>query len=177
MKDLVRITKDAFKVELDIRYATNNNITGESFYKNSNCYLHLEAAKILKKSVDLAKLQGFSLKIFDGFRPIECQKFLFNKFSNSDFVSNPEIGAIPHCRGIAVDLTLVDSSGKELEMGTDFDDFTELSFHGSRKISALAQRNRYLLLGIMTTAGWDFYRNEWWHYQLFSPREYPVINL
>ena len=70
MKNLVKITEKEFGVELNIRYATNNNVTGKSFYKNSNCYLHYEAAKILKKSVEIAKLQGFGLKIFDGFRPL-----------------------------------------------------------------------------------------------------------
>ena len=61
-------------------------------------------------------------------------------------------------------------------MGTAFDAFTPLSYHGNRDISAVAQRNRALLLGIMTAAGWDFYRNEWWHYQLFNPRRYPLLS-
>jgi D-alanyl-D-alanine dipeptidase len=62
-------------------------------------------------------------------------------------------------------------------MGTAFDAFTPLSHHGALEISADAQRNRALLLGIMTSAGWDFFRNEWWHYQLFSPRgKYDVLS-
>jgi D-alanyl-D-alanine dipeptidase len=52
-----------------------------------------------------------------------------------------------------------------------------LSWHGNTEVSAAAQRNRHLLLGIMTAAGFDFYRNEWWHYQLFKPRgRYPVLS-
>ena len=39
-----------------------------------------------------------------------------------------------------------------------------------------AQRNRLLLMGLMTAAGWDFYRNEWWHYQLFDARRYPLVS-
>jgi len=61
-------------------------------------------------------------------------------------------------------------------MGTAFDAFEPRSHHGRTDISAEAQRNRMLLMGIMTTAGWDFYRNEWWHYQLFNSREYPVLS-
>ena len=53
-------------------------------------------------------------------------------------------------------------------MGTAFDAFTPLSHHGRTDVSAEAQRNRLLLMGLMTAAGWDFYRNEWWHYQLFD---------
>ena len=72
--------------------------------------------------------------------------------------------------GAAIDLTLVDQNGTELDMGTPFDDFTLKSHHGSLNISVTAQRNRAVLLGLMTAAGWDFFRNKWWHYQLFSPR-------
>ena len=61
-------------------------------------------------------------------------------------------------------------------MGTRFDEFTSLSHHGTFEVSATAQRNRHLLVGIMTTAGWDFYRNEWWHYQLHDSRDYPLLS-
>jgi D-alanyl-D-alanine dipeptidase len=62
-----------------------------------------------------------------------------------------------------------------LDMGTPFDAFTPLSHHGATGIGVAAQRNRMLLLGLMTAAGWDFYRNEWWHYQLFDARRFPLI--
>ena len=103
---------------------------------------------------------------------------MFDKFPSEDpnggFISNPDGGAIPHCRGVAIDLTLCDAQGNELDMGTDFDEFSDLAFHNCEKISAEAQRNRLILLGLMTAAGFDFYRNEWWHYQLFKPREYQI---
>ncbi len=75
-----------------------------------------------------------------------------------------------------MDLTLLDSDGAPLDMGTPFDAFTELSHHGAEGVSDAAQRNRFLLLGLMSTAGWDFYSKEWWHYQLFDPRRYPLIS-
>jgi D-alanyl-D-alanine dipeptidase len=90
--------------------------------------------------------------------------------------ADPRRGS-PHSMGAAVDLTLIDAAGKELDMGTGFDAFTPLSYHGVTDISAEAQRNRAILLGIMTAAGWDFFRNEWWHYQLFDARaKYPVLS-
>ena len=70
----------------------------------------------------------------------------------------------------------MDGSGRDLDMGTAFDAFTPLSHHANTGVSAVAQKNRYLLLGIMTAAGWDFYRNEWWHYQLFDSRRFPVLS-
>ena len=58
-----------------------------------------------------------------------------------------------------------------------FDAFTPLSHHGSLEVSPAVQAHRSLLLGIMTAAGWDFYRNEWWHYQLFNARaNYPLFS-
>ena len=94
---------------------------------------------------------------------------------HSDFLADPRRGS-PHSRGAAVDLTLIDDAGRELDMGTPFDAFTPRSHHGNLSIGVEAQRNRALLIGLMTTADWDFYRNEWWHYQLFYARRYPVLS-
>ena len=75
-----------------------------------------------------------------------------------------------------MDLTLTDADGNELEMGTPFDTFSPLSHHGVTEVSLTAQRNRSILLGIMSAAGWDFYSKEWWHYQLFNSRRYQTLN-
>lgn len=181
MKNLVEITEKKFDVILDLRYATSNNVCGEKLYSSPFCYLHEAAIQPLEKAIKTAKDLGLKIKIWDGFRPLQVQQFMFDKFPSSDpkggFVSNPNGGSIPHCRGVAIDLTLVDSSGKELDMGTDFDEFSDLAFHNSNAVSTEARRNRLILLGIMTIAGFDFYSNEWWHYQLFKPREYPIVEV
>lgn len=178
MKDLVNITEKEFDVTLDLRYASENNICAQKLYTDPICYLHKDAAELLEKAVKSAKELGLKLKIFDGFRPSKSQKFMFNKFPSTDsqpsIFSNPETGSVPHCRGVAIDLTLTDLKGNELEMGTDFDDFSDLAFHSCQKVSVTARYNRLILLGIMTAAGFDFYAKEWWHYQLFKAREYPV---
>lgn len=175
MKDLILINKDQLGVELDIRYATDNNVTGKKFYDDSSCYLHQDAFEALKIAIKLAAVQGYKCKIFDAFRPLKAQQFLFDKFPEGGFVSNPKTGSIPHCRGVAVDLTLVDKNGYELEMGTDFDDFSPKAYHANTKISVQAQQNRFILMGIMLSAGFDFYQKEWWHYQLFNARSYDII--
>jgi D-alanyl-D-alanine dipeptidase len=176
MQNLIPISKEnGFDVELDIRYATINNVTGEKIYDQPYSLLHQDAAEALKKAIELGKIQGLRFKLFDTFRPIAAQKFLFERFPDGGFVSNPQTGAVPHCRGVAVDLTLIDENGNELDMGTEFDNFTDLAKHGSTEVSREAQKNRYILFGIMMTAGWDFYRQEWWHYQLFNARNYPII--
>lgn len=179
MTELLEITEKKFDVILDLRYATNNNVCGHKLYSAPICYLNQAAAEALQKAVILAKDLGLKIKIFDGFRPIEVQQFMFDKFPSDDpnggFISNPKTGTTPHCRGVAIDLTLCDSTEKELEMGTDFDNFSNLASHRCNKISLTAQKNRLILLGIMTLAGFDFYSMEWWHYQLFDARKYPII--
>lgn len=175
MFNLVEIKSPEFDVDLYIAYATQDNFTGKLLYKQNNCYLHEHAAILLQNAIKYAAALDLRLKIFDAYRPHEIQQKLWNDYPNPTFLSNPETGAVPHCRGVAVDLTLLDKNNTELDMGTGFDEFTPRSFHGNTEISAKAQRNRHLLMGIMTTAGWDFYRNEWWHYQLFEPRKYPII--
>ncbi len=172
---LIEIGPPTYDVLIDIAYATANNFTGRPVYARPGCYLHPDAALCLGKAVELARVMGLRFKVFDAFRPSEAQWVLWNHTPDPDFLADPKRGS-PHSMGAAVDLTLVDRAGAELDMGTAFDAFTPLSHHGNLDISANAQRNRALLLGIMTAAGWDFFRNEWWHYQLFSPRgRYPVL--
>ena len=161
---------------LDMAYATPQNFIGKAIYKNALCFLHVDAHEKILKAASLAQKMGFFLKIFDAFRPTEAQWLLWEHCPNPTFVADPTKGS-PHSRGIAVDLTLVDrQTHEDLDMGTPFDDFTDASFHGETNISINAQRNRRLLLGLMSEVGFDFYQKEWWHYQLFNVRDYPLLS-
>jgi D-alanyl-D-alanine dipeptidase len=172
---LVKITESECDVQIYLAYATENNFTGRPLYKNAICYLHPTAADALKEAVRLARGIDLKIKIFDAFRPLEVQQMLWDHTPDPEFISNPQTGRTPHCRGIAVDLTLIDDSGKELNMGTAFDAFTPLSHHGNTEVKVEGQRNRHILMGIMTKAGWHFNPNEWWHYQLPSPMDYEKL--
>jgi len=172
---LVEIKPPAFPVLLDLRYATADNLTGAPIYRRAACFLNAEAADLLGKAVRLAAQLDLRLKIFDAFRPTEAAWALWNHTPDPTFLADPRKGS-PHSRGAAVDVTLVDAEGEDLDMGTEFDAFTPLAFHGVLEITPEQQANRALLLGLMTAAGWDFYRNEWWHYQLFQPRRYPLLS-
>lgn len=170
---LIAITETAYPVTLELRYASENNFTGKIIYKSSKCFLHESAIPLFEKAIVLADQQGLSLKIFDAFRPQSAAQALWDFCPNSMYVADPKKGS-NHTRGVAIDLTLIDKLGAELPMGTPFDDFTEMSHHSailSKEIAA----NRFLLLGIMMSAGWDFYMNEWWHYQLFFSKDYSLL--
>ncbi|MCW3474633.1 D-alanyl-D-alanine dipeptidase [Limobrevibacterium gyesilva] len=159
----------------DIRYATSDNLTGRPIYTRPVAMLLPEARDRLRHAGRLAAQLGLRLKVYDAFRPIEAQWALWHAVTDKRFVADPRAGGV-HPRGAAVDLTLVDSNGDELPMGAGFDEIAARSAHGVADIPADAQRNRALLLGLMTAAGWDHYRLEWWHYQLHTARNHPPLN-
>ncbi|MES2984816.1 MAG: D-alanyl-D-alanine dipeptidase [Pseudomonadota bacterium] len=174
---LVEITPASHDVRIELKYATTDNFTGKRVYrKDAGCFLHVEAAAKLQTAVALAKTQGYRFTIYDAFRPSEAQWKLWEHTPDPNFLADPAKGS-PHSRGAAVDLTLCRWDFTPLDMGTAFDEFHPRSHHGRLDVNAQAQRNRLLLMGIMTSAGWDFYRNEWWHYQLFNARAtYPLYS-
>jgi D-alanyl-D-alanine dipeptidase len=174
---LVPIDPQRYGVEIDLVYASDRNFTGRRLYRRGLCYLHADTAELLRRAVAIARPLGLTLKILDAFRPAEAQWMLWRHLPDPDYIADPRRGS-PHSMGAAVDLTLIDvANGAERDFGTGFDEMHPRSWHGDTSIPVKAQRNRALLLGIMTAAGFDFYRREWWHYQLFSPRgRYPVLS-
>ena len=171
---LVELSPTRHGVAFDIAYARADNVTGKPIYARAEAWLAPEAEAALLRAAALARAQGLGLLLFDAFRPLEAQWALWRAIPDPAYVADPRRGGI-HTRGVAVDLTLTGPDGAPLDMGTGFDDLTPASHHGSAAVSAEAQRNRALLLGLMSAAGWDFYMNEWWHYQLFRPRRYPAL--
>ena len=172
---LIEITPQSHDVVLELAYATENNFTGKPVYQQPLCLIHIEAAKKLQRAIEVLQPLGLKLKIWDAFRPQEAQQALYDAVPNPEYVSHPQTGVRPHCRGIAVDLTLVDRYGDELEMGTAFDDFRPLAHHGNDQVSDLAQKNRLMLAGVMNIAGFNPIQSEWWHYQLPDADLYPVL--
>jgi len=164
-----------FGVSIELAYATHQNFTGQPVYLHPFCYLHQDALTALGRARDAASFIGLKLLIYDAFRPTEAQQKLWDHTPDEKFLAHPQKGS-PHSRGVAIDLTLADASGVPLDMGSRFDTFEKISYHGSIEISEKARQNRLTLLGLMTESGWDFFRNEWWHYQLFSPKDYPLIS-
>lgn len=174
---LTTIAPPDFAVECDLKYATDDNFTGSPVYRSALCYLHADAAWALQRVIALAAPLGLGFIIYDAFRPSEAQWELWQHAPDPTFLADPAIGS-SHSRGVAVDLTLMGIATRQpLDMGTPFDAFTPRSAHCCTEVSAEAQRNRLLLLGLMTAAGWDFYPDEWWHYQLPNARaDYPLLS-
>ncbi len=171
---LIDLADAAFDLDLQIAYATADNFAGRAIYARPRALLRPEAAEKLAAACRLAGRLGLRFRIYDAFRPLEAQWALWRAAPNPGYVADPRRGG-PHTRGIAVDLTLLGPEGAPLDMGGPFDELTPNAWHEA-DVPEAAQRNRHLLLGLMTAAGWDCYLKEWWHYQLFEPRRYAVLS-
>lgn len=167
---LVDITKAVPGIKLDIRYATPNNFTHVAVYPAPRCYLRADVAKRLARvQADLEK-EGLGLKTFDCYRPFSIQKKFWSLVPNEDWVAKPvekdgkPVAGSKHNRGAAVDLTLVDASGKEVPMPSGFDDFTEKARRDYTGGTAEARANSKRLEAAMVKEGFEPLPTEWWHF-------------
>lgn len=172
---LVELIKIDSTFILDVRYATSNNFTGQKVYNDTIVFLRKEAAEKLSRANQyLIKNYSYSIKVYDGFRPLSVQKIFWKIMPDKRYVANPTKGS-RHNRGAAVDLTLVDSNGVELDMGTDFDNFTVRAHHTYKNLPKNVLRNRKLLKEVMEKFGFSSIETEWWHYDLKGWTKYSII--
>lgn len=165
---LVDVTKTNPNIILDIKYATKDNFTGEAVYSKAKCYLKKEVAQALNEAAKEFEALGYKFKIWDGYRPHKIQYKFWDIVK--DKYENPKIYVMPpdkgsrHNRGCAIDLTLVDKNGKELQMGTGFDDFSKKAHRDYKKLPKKVLDNRKLFESIMKKHGFEGVLSEWWHY-------------
>lgn len=173
--DLVEIRGVDPTILLDIRYATDKNFTGKQVYPVASCYLKKKVAGRLSKVQGDLREKGLGLKVFDCYRPLSVQKRFWELVPDERYVANPAKGS-RHNRGFAVDLTLVDGEGRELEMPTAYDDFSEKA-HRDAPASAAAAANRERLAKAMTRRGFEGLRTEWWHFDLPGWKDEPLLDV
>lgn len=163
-------------IAIDLRYATPHNFVGRDLYSPFDCaWLHRDAAAALEKVVAwlAARRPGYAPLILDALRPQRVQEQLWAALEGTDlqmYLANPRRGSI-HSFGMALDITILDERGGELDMGTGFDDLSERS-HPALEARLLARgeitreqiANRQLLRDAMSQAGFLGINTEWWHY-------------
>ncbi len=161
----------------DVKYATEDNFTGKILYPTAKVYLRKITAEKLSQASDyLEKNHGLRIKIFDGYRPHSVQIRMWEIFPNPNYVANPAKGS-KHGRGAAVDITLIDKNGNELDMGTPYDTFNEKAHFASENISATARKNRDLLRSVMKKFGFKGISTEWWHFDLIGWEKYSILDI
>ena len=173
---LVELKTLSPKIPLDIRYATANNFTGRAVYDEARCFLQWPAAEALLKVQGELRRQGLSLKIYDCYRPLSVQKKFWALVPDERYVADPAKGS-RHNRGMAVDLTEVDGSGRELRMPSPYDDFTERAHRDFMNLPAESIRNRERLEKVMVKYGFEPFPTEWWHFDFRGWEAYPVMDV
>jgi len=174
---LVNIQELDSTILIDVRYATKNNFTGQKLYETDKVYLIKEAAQdLVKANKYLKEKYNLRLKIYDGYRPLSVQKKMWAIMPDDRYIANPAKGS-RHNRGCAVDLTLVDSLGNELDMGTPYDDFTEKSHIDYKNLPPEVLRNRRILQEAMTKFNFTPMRTEWWHFDYKGWEKYPILDI
>lgn len=173
--ELVDIQSFIPNIQIDLKYATTDNFTGQIVYQFNSCLLVKEAALQLREVQAELEQIGLGLKVWDGFRPVAAQWAFWELVPDERYVSDPRKGG-RHTRGTAVDLTLITKEGQELLMPSDFDDFSEKAHQDYMGVSDEAIRNREFLREIMERHGFIGLSTEWWHFDLIGWQNYPPIN-
>jgi len=159
----------------DMKYATSDNFLKAKVYDCAECFLRLKTVKAMIEANATFMKMGYKIKIFDCYRPLDIQKRMWKIVPNPSYVADPAKGSI-HNRGGAVDITLVDSNGAELNMGTPFDFFGIEASHNYQNLSQEIKDNRELLKRTMMEKGFNIIDSEWWHYNLKSALNDKVSN-
>ena len=159
----------------DMKYATTDNFLKAKVYDCAECFLRLKTVKALIKANKEFIRKGYRIQLFDCYRPLDIQKRMWQIVSNPEYVADPAKGSI-HNRGGAVDITLVDSEGVALDMGTPFDFFGPEAGQNYQNLSNEVKQNRVFLKQIMQENGFVSFDSEWWHYNLLNASKDKVSN-
>jgi D-alanyl-D-alanine dipeptidase len=178
-KSMAELKRLIPNLSYDLRYATTNNFIKKRMYpKRTSCtFLRLPAAYALKKAQEDLNKKGFGLKIWDAYRPYSVTESFWELVKDERYVANPGKGS-GHNRGIAVDLTIILLlNGRELNMGTGFDNFSDTAHHSFTNLPDEVLQNRLLLKSTMEKFGFISFPSEWWHYSLPDPGAYELLDL
>ena len=159
----------------DMKYATADNFLKEKVYPCDECFLRVKTVKALLEANKTFLDKGFRIKLYDCYRPKSIQKKMWKIVPDANFVANPKKGSI-HNRGGAVDISLVDSLGAEVNMGTKFDFFGKEASHNYLDLSEEILANRKFLKDIMLQHNFKSFDSEWWHYNLNGSNKEKVSN-
>lgn len=171
-EDFVPVADHVPGVRVELKYASEDNFTGQVIYGFTEAYLRYGTVQKLAAAQEALAAEGYSLLVWDAFRPAEAQFRLWEACPDPVYVANPEKGFSSHSRGNTVDVTLVLSDGSPVEMPTGFDDFSTLADRDYSDVPEDAAAHARLLEDIMTGHGFKPYAGEWWHFS--DTDSYPV---
>lgn len=160
---------------IDVRYASTNNFMKQKIYDCGRCFLRPEVARAVVAAQRNLKSKNLGIKLFDCYRPKSMQQKLWNMKPDARYVTPPSKGSM-HSRGSAIDLTLVNEKGEELDMGTPYDFFGKEAHQTNTNLPKDVLNNRRILRETLAKHGFRHIRTEWWHYS-YVKRQYPLSNM
>lgn len=164
-------------VELDIKYATRQNIFYERLYKKPHAITRLPVAKALVQVQAELKLHGLSLKIYDAYRPYHVTCRMWDLLPDTIYMGNPKKGS-KHNRGIALDLTLINlTTREELKMPTPFDALVYAAHPDFMGLPDSVIKNRQVLIDVMGRHGFSVDPVEWWHFNYKSVADFELLDI
>ena len=160
----MEITTENSGIAVDIKYATIDNFTNEVIYDCPRCFLRPEIGKaLIQLNRGINKRYGMQLKVWDCYRPLPAQQKLWDIVPNASYVTPPAKGSM-HNRGMAVDITLIDKDGNDINMGTAYDHFGIEAHIDNLDLAPKVIGNRKMLQAMMKEIGFKTIRTEWWHF-------------
>lgn len=176
-EELILVKQLIPSVVIDLRYASTDNFLNKKIYTSKVCALRKNTAVKLLKAAESFEAYGYTLKIWDAYRPLSIQFLFWDLVKDNRFVANPNIRPSIHNRGTAVDVTLVDKAGKDLEMPSEFDDFSERAYRDNPDMKPNVRKNLDLLINIMEQNGFRSIDTEWWHFEDVEWQKYEVLDI
>jgi len=177
LKEMIELKKISPNLQYDLRYATTNNFMHQKLYKDGDhTFLRLPAGRALSKIQEELNEKNLSLKIWDAYRPYSITEKMWELIKDDRYVADPKKGS-GHNRGVAVDLTVINKlSGKELNMGTGFDNFSDTAHADFKNLPDEILQNRLLLKSIMEKYGFRVLETEWWHFS-WNNSEFDLMDI
>lgn len=178
-RQMIEIKSVIPNIVYDLRYATDKNFMRRHMYpyKTNNTYMRLPAVKALAAVQKELNEKGMGLKIFDAYRPYSVTEKFWELVMNEKYVADPKKGS-GHNRGLAVDLTIINlQTGKDIQMPTYFDNFSDTAHHSFMNLPFDALQNRKLLKDTMEKYGFKLFETEWWHYAWPDDPKYDALDV
>jgi D-alanyl-D-alanine dipeptidase len=177
-KEMLDIKKYIPSIVFELKYADTNNFMHTKLYPSiTTSYLRKNAITALAKVQKLLRKKNLGIKIWDAYRPYAITEKMWKPVQDSRYAADPKFGS-GHNRGIAIDITLINlKTGKALDMGTGFDNFSDTAHSDFTSLPAAVLANRIRLKNAMEKYGFKVLDTEWWHFYLPDTKHYELLNL
>jgi len=173
--ELVDVRTIIPNIEYYLILATPDNFAGKPLYDRDVPLLQRSTAEKLKKAQDIFQQDGYRIKLYDAYRPSAVSGIMYDIVRDTNYVARA--GTSSHNRGAAVDMSLVDADGNELEMPSPMHTFNSTSHRNSRDMSEEARSNMVYMTGVMVSVGFTTLQSEWWHFSDSATSGYPALDL